>query len=132
MQSTKNTQLGFYLAGLIEGDGYIWTSKTLKSVKGRIRNPRIVFTFHVNEMPLFRHIKEIFGTGSIYQEGSGNVCRYSISDKDTLINIIGLINGKFRTPKIIYLHRAIDHINFIHNTNIDKLPLDNSYLGSNA
>jgi len=131
MKNVKNRQLGYYLAGLIEGDGNIWTSKTLKSPKGRINNPHIVFTFHVNEKPLFKHMKDVFGTGSLYQEKLSNVCRYSISDKNTLIEVIDLINGKFRTPKIRYLHRAIDHINLIHNTNINKLPLDNSSLKSN-
>lgn len=48
-----DSQLGFYLAGLIEGDGNIWTSKTLRSAKGRINNPQIAFTFHLKEKPLF-------------------------------------------------------------------------------
>ena len=76
-------------------------------------------------------MKGIFGTGSLYQEKSSNVCKYRISDKNTLIEIISLINGKFRTPKLIYLHRAIYHLNLIHNLNIKILPLDNSSLLSN-
>ena len=38
--------------------------------------------------------------------------------------MINLINGKLRTPKIKYLHRAIAHLNLLYNTNIEKLPLD--------
>lgn len=49
-----------------------------------------------------------------------------------MIEIINLINGKFRTPKIKYLSRAIDHLNITHNANIDKLPLDTSNLESNG
>ncbi len=131
MQTIKNSQLGYYLAGLIEGDGNIWTPKTLKSAKGRVNNPHIVFTFHLSEMPLYILIKDIFGTGSIYHVKLSNVCKYSISDKNTLIEIINLINGKFRTPKLKYLHRAIDHINIIHNTTIEKLPIDKSNLEFN-
>ena len=52
--SSWNPQLGFYLAGLIEGDGNIWTSKTLKSPKGRINNPQITFTFHIKERAFFK------------------------------------------------------------------------------
>jgi len=132
MNNIKTSQLGYYLAGLIEGDGNIWTSKRLISVKSQTYNPRIQLTFHANEMPFFRHMKLIFGTGGLYQEKLSNVCRYSISDKNTLIEVINLINGKFRTPKIKYLHKAIDYINLIHGTNIPKLPLDNSNLESNA
>ena len=128
----SSSQLGFYLAGLIEGDGNIWTSKTLKSAKGRINNPQITFTFHIKEKPFFYKLKTIFNTGSLYQEKLNNVCKYRISETGMLIEIINLINGKFRTPKIKYLHRAIDHINLIHNTNIKKLFLDNSNIESNA
>jgi hypothetical protein len=129
---SSNSQLGFYLAGLIEGDGNIWTPKTLKSAKGRIYNPRIVFTFHLKEKPLFDKLKTIFNTGSIYKEILNDACKYRISETNKLIEIINLINGKFRTPKIKYLYRAIDRINLIHNTHIEKLPLDNSNIESNA
>ena len=132
--NSTNTQLGYYIAGLIEGDGNIWTSQRLKSIKGRVNNPQISFTFHKNELPFYELLKETIGenTGSIRTLKSTNTCRYTISDKDILIKTINLINGKFRTPKIKYLYRAIDHINAIHNVNIQKLPLDKSDLSSNA
>ncbi len=96
-----------------------------------MHNPQITFTFHVNEAPLFIHIKWVLGTGSIYHVKLTNVCKYRISDKNTLIEVIHLINGKFRTPKIKYLHKAIDRMCIIHNINIPKLPLDSSILDSN-
>lgn len=130
--STNTSQLGYYLAGLIEGDGNIWTQKTIKSSKGRINNPQIVFTFHLKETPLYLHLKDIFNTGSLYKEKLSNACKYRISEKNKLIEIINLINGKFRTPKIVYLHRAIDYINEVHNVNIKKLPLDTSSLLNSA
>jgi LAGLIDADG endonuclease len=129
---SSNAQLGFYLAGLIEGDGNIWTSKTLKSPKGRINNPQIVFSFHIKEKPLFAKLKTIFNTGSLYKEKLNNTCKYRVSETKKLIELINLINGKFRTPKIKYLYRAIDHINLVHKTNIKKLPLDNSNIESNS
>jgi hypothetical protein len=57
MQNTNNPQLGYSLAGLIEGDGNILTSKTLKSRKCRINNPQITISFHISDLPLFLHIK---------------------------------------------------------------------------
>ena len=124
----SNIQLGFYLAGLIEGVGNIWTYKTNKSSTGRVYNPQITFTFHVKEKPLFNKLKNTFNTGSLYQEKATNTCKYRISKTNKLIEIINLINGKFRTPKIKYLNKAIDHVNKVHNTNIKKLPLDTSSL----
>jgi LAGLIDADG endonuclease len=122
--------LGFYPACLIEGVGNNWISKIFKSVKGLINNPHIVLTSHIKERPLFAKIITFLDTGSLYQEK--NVCKYRISEKNKLIETINLINGKFRAPKIKFLYRTIDHINMIHNTNIEKLPLDNSNIGSNA
>jgi hypothetical protein len=127
----NNSQLGFYLAGLIEGDGSIWTPKTLVSPNEYICNSRIQISFHKKEIPFFENLKSIIGAGGIYNPKIGNACSYKIAKTDKLIELINLINGKFRTPKIICLHKAIDHIYIKHNINIPKLPLDNSNLMSN-
>ena len=82
------------------------------------------------ELILYQHIKHVIGGGNIYKMKYKNACRYIISDKFTVIKMIHLINGKFRTPKIEYLHKAIKYFNTVHNTNIDMLPLDNSSLFS--
>jgi hypothetical protein len=74
----------------------------------------------------------IIGAGGIYKPKIGNACSYTIAKTDKLIELIHLINGKFRTPKIVCLHKAIDHINLVHNLNIPKLPLDNSNFMTNS
>ena len=60
------------------------------------------------------------------------VCRYSITNADKVIYVINLVNGKFRTPKIQALYKAIDNLNMWRDANIIKLPLDTSSLDSNA
>lgn len=131
MKNTKHSELGYYLAGLIEGDGNIWIPKSERSSKNELWAPSIAITFHKKELPLFEHIKSVIGGGYIYQSKSDNGCRYRIVKLEILIKIIDLINGKFRTPKINSLHKVIDFINLRHNLNIEKLPLDNSNLDSN-
>ena len=125
--NTKN-QLGYYLAGLIEGDGSI---KVRQGKKEAIA-PIIVFTFHKNEMPLYENLKEILNSGYILVEKKGGVCRYCISNADAIIQVINHINGKYRTPKYHALYKAIDNVNKWRNANISKLPLDTSSLDSNA
>jgi hypothetical protein len=49
-----------------------------------------------------------------------------------LIKNINIINGIFRTPKIKYLNKSLDHINIIHNTSLEKLTLNRSNLYYNA
>jgi LAGLIDADG DNA endonuclease family protein len=118
--SGASSQLGHYLAGLIEGDGSI----ILRKGEREKTSPKIVFTFSVNELKMFEKLQEILNTGSINIEKEGvnkyatgasvkkiGVCRYSITNVDGVIKIINLVNGKFRTPKIAALHKAIDNLN---------------------
>ncbi len=57
ISNLNNSQLGYYLTGLIEGYGHILTFKILRSSSGRIYNPIIGLTFHRKEIPLFIRIK---------------------------------------------------------------------------
>lgn len=97
---------GSYIAGLIEGDGSIIVREGSRAKV----SPAIVFTFHEREMPLYKKLKDIFNSGSINKEKSGN-CRYRITNANAVIEVINLVNGKFRTPKIEALGRAIDNLN---------------------
>lgn len=80
---------------------------------------------------MYERLQKILNTGVIYSENRG-VCRYSITNADEVINVINHVNGKFRTPKILALYKAIDNLNKWRNVNIIKLPLDTSSLDSNA
>lgn len=119
--------MGYYIAGLIEGDGSIILRK---GDKEKI-SPKIVFTFGKNDLKMYEKLQDILKTGSINTEKSG-ASRYSITNADAVINLINMVNGKFRTPKIVALHKAIDNINKWRNANLLKLPLDNSSIDSNA
>nr|QJQ35272.1 LAGLIDADG endonuclease [Fusarium lactis] len=122
------SDLGFYLAGLIEGDGNIWIPKSQRSTKNELAYPTIAITFHRKELPLFEHIKCVLGGGYIYESRSDNGCRFRIVKGEILIKVVNLINGKFRTPKINSLHKIIDFINIRHNLDIAKLPLNKDNL----
>lgn len=56
--------LGYYLAGLIEGDGSI----ILRKGEREKISPKIVFTFHHNEISLYNKLRQILHTGVIYKE----------------------------------------------------------------
>nr|YP_010044487.1 hypothetical protein J6816_mgp04 [Tolypocladium guangdongense]QPF24431.1 hypothetical protein [Tolypocladium guangdongense] len=125
--NANNHQLGYYLAGLIEGDGSIILRKGEKESV----SPKIVFTYGKNEIFMYEKLNKILNTGVIYKE-KNEVYRYSITSSEAVIRIINLINGKFRTPKILALHHAIDNLNKWREANLLKLPLDTSSLDSNA
>lgn len=121
-----NKNLGSYLAGLIEGDGSIYTPKNNKGAC------MIVIVFNSKDLPLALKIQAVLGTGNIYKVKGRNAYNYVISNLEGLLKIIDLINGKMRTPKIEQLYKLIDWINSNKNHNIVKLPKDDSSLDSNA
>jgi hypothetical protein len=64
LHTETTNQLGYYLAGLIEGDGSILVRKGEREAIA----PIIVFTFSKNETPLYEKLKEIINSGYIYVE----------------------------------------------------------------
>ena len=109
--------LANYLAGLIEGDGYISITKEDRVILG--------ITFNLKDKPLAEKLLSYLGKGSIVKRKS-NCIELRFSHKQTLCKIIELINGKFRTPKIDQLYKLIDWMNKKHSMDITKLPLNDS------
>lgn len=142
--SFNNGQLGYYLAGLIEGDGTIIVPKTERSSKGKKTHPpgrrhglarrdpviRIVFT--LNDLPLAKKLQQVLGCGFIQKPKTGNNYLFEIQNIDGLFKLANLINGKMRTPKIEALHRLINWLNAKNNSSIECLGLDTSNLNSNS
>lgn len=120
----KYSYLAHYLAGLIEGDGYISITNENRVILG--------ITFNIKDRPLAEKLLSILGKGlmapplTYVRRRSGNSIELRFSSKNTLCNIIELINGKFRTPKIDQLYKLIDWMNKNHSMDIKKLPLNNN------
>lgn len=125
-----NKQFGFYLAGLIESDGSIITPKD------DINTPSISISFNLDDKPLAEFIRKILGFGSIETIKSKKAVKIHIRGRQSLIDIVELINGKFRTPKIEKLEKLIEYINKKWFKQIEKplilLPLDSSSLNNNS
>lgn len=115
--------LGFYLAGLIEGDGYISITNQNRVILG--------ITFNLKDQPLAEKLLNLLGKGFIAKRKT-NCIELRFSEKKTILKIVTLINGKFRTPKIDQLHKLIDWLNNKYSLAISKLPLDNSPLDANS
>lgn len=49
-------EFGYYLAGLLEGDGHINLPSVGKTSLKRILNPKIVFTSHINNLKMYLYI----------------------------------------------------------------------------
>lgn len=131
--------LGYYLAGLIEGDGSIIVPKKERNEKGKLLYPKFKITFVEKDSPLAIKIQEIIGAGTLEYPKNTKYVNLLFQDLNSLQRIAVLLNGKMRTPKIEALFRLIDWLNAKLNTSkvlvsskkILKLELDNSPLGNN-
>jgi len=61
VSSKRKTLLGYYLAGLIEGDGSIIVPKTIRNQMGKLLYPKVKITFVDKDAPLAEKIREIIG-----------------------------------------------------------------------
>nr|UEV87076.1 hypothetical protein [Grifola frondosa] len=77
----NDEELGYYLAGLIEGDGYIG-------------DHRVEIAFHMDDISSAYYIKKRIGYGSVLFLKNKNSVRYVLRHKVGLEIIFSLINGK--------------------------------------
>src|SRR5690606_18505805 len=100
VSSKRKTLLGYYLAGLIEGDGSIIVPKTIRNQMGKLLYPKVKITFVDKDAPLAEKIREIIGAGTIERPSNTKYLNLLFQDVKSLQAIAALLNGKMRTPKI--------------------------------
>lgn len=111
---------GFYLAGLIEGDGCIIIPK-----KGN-NNPSIEICFNSNDFPLASLILSNIGKGSLLKKKGVNAYNLAFKSVESLWKIIDLINGKMRTPKYNQFEKLMIFLNTKYHDKKLLLPIDTS------
>ena len=122
-----------YLTGLIEGDSTIIVPKTERSSKGKLDYPSVQIVFHLKNLPLTLLIQQKLGYGALIQKKELNTYILSINDQKGILNLVNLLNGYIRTPKINYLYKLIDWINSHNlNLNLTKLPLNTESLKNDS
>ena len=128
---TNKEYLGYYLAGLLEGDGHLSLPSIGNTTLNRILNPRIVFTSHVNNLGMYAFIQLELGNIGRFQL-SGNTIRYIIGDIKGILYFIDLIHGKLRTPKNKRLNDVIEFLNAKYSLSISQSLLDKSSFKDNS
>ena len=85
LKPLNNKQLGYYLAGLIDGDGHFSKAQQL------------VIVFSYPDAFLAYYLKEKLGFGNVRKVKDKNAYVLIISNKEGILHVINLINGKLRT-----------------------------------
>jgi hypothetical protein len=115
LRPKSDEEFGYYLAGLIEGDGYFGDHK-------------FEIAFNKEDTFLAYFIKKQIGYGSVFKLKNRNSVRYVLRHSEGLKKVINLVNGKFLTnSKIDQLLKHKYNIKF----NITILPPTNFNLNSN-
>jgi len=127
-----NNNFGYYLAGLLEGDGYISIPALGHTTLNRVLNPRIVFTSHINNLGMYAFIQSELGNVGRLQMSGKNILRYIIGDKIGIMLFIKLIHGKLRTPKNKRFNDLIKIFNAKYSLGISESLLDNSSFTNNS
>jgi hypothetical protein len=104
----SNKNFNYFLAGLIEGDGTIIVPSQLRDKKGRLTYPSIQIVFGLMDLPLALMIQKTLGHGSILRKKGLGAYTYTINNKEGILKIISLVNGKFKTDKIHALKKLIE------------------------
>lgn len=125
----KNNRLGPYLAGLIEGDGSIYVPVNPRSPSGSLNVGGFEICFDLRDYPLADYIRSMIGG---YIQIRGQACILHIRRIKSVLEVITLINGHMRTPKIEALHRLIIWYNNQHGTQIPLLGLEETPLQTNS
>jgi hypothetical protein len=122
---------GSYLAGLIEGDGYIGVPKTkgMRTEKGQLLYPSIQIAFCAKDLPLATSILACIGKGSLLKKKNTHSHILSFNSKDSQLKIIELIHGKLRTPKNLGLNSLIKY--YEEDCTLGVSPIDKSPILSN-
>lgn len=113
---TTDKEFGYYLAGLIEGDGSIVISKG---------KAYLFICFHQKDVSTAYYIKKRLGFGSMVKQKNKKAINLTIVSRRGLLKVVNLVNGKFRTKKIESLQKLIDNLND-NNEKIKTLPKDTS------
>lgn len=129
----NSDNLGYYLAGLLEGDGHISIPALFKNSKSiRVFNPRIVFTSHINNLGLYAFIQSELSNIGRFQITGTNTLRYIIGDIKGIQILINLMHGKFRTPKNKTFNNLIKIMNDKYSLSIPESLLDTSDFANNS
>lgn len=114
IKPVNDDQLGHYLAGLIDGDGYFSSKQQL------------VVAFNITQSSLAHYIKEKIGYGSVYKVKNKNAIILVVAALKGMERVISSINGKLRTNnKLDQLKRNIlSHIKFKSFSDKVNLSLD--------
>lgn len=114
LKPRNDNELGYYLAGIIDGDGHFSTKQQL------------VLVFNLLDSSLAYYLKGKIGYGNVYKVKNKKAILLIVSNKKGLERIITIINGKIRTENKFnqITNNILNHDNYREFSKTVNLKLD--------
>lgn len=114
LKPINDDQLGYYLAGIIDGDGHFSSKQQL------------VISFNLLDASLAYYLKQKIGYGNVYKVKGKNAVLLVIANKKGLEKVINLINGKIRTENKFnqIINNILTHDNYRELNDVINFKLD--------
>ena len=116
LQANDKTQLGFFLAGLIDSDGHI------------NKQPQLVISFHAFEVRCAYWVKSIIGYGHVKKVRGKRAYNYVLAHREGLLKVAELVLNKLRHPsKIDQYNTRLAQSYGLKRTSFQPFPILNNY-----
>jgi len=117
-----SSNIGPYLAGLIEGDGTFAIKKgnNKSTITNKNYNPKIIVVFKKSDLPLATFLKNYTNCGVLFIKPDRGYVLWQIQDIVSIFTILSIINEYMRTPKCEAKNRAIEWLNLYIDKNINS------------
>ena len=86
-------------AGMLEGDGHLYTPTSLRSPTGKLRYPAIKLHLPAHDLPLLQAIHNIWG-GGITSNTQRTMYTWQVQSMNQVHVVLVFINGYMRGPKV--------------------------------
>ena len=105
-------------AGMLEGDGHLYTPISVRSSTGKLRYPAIKLHLPAHDLPFLLTIKNVWG-GSISSNPQRTMFTWQVQAKSQVYAVLVYINGHMRGPKVHAVHVMSNWFNT--NTTFDPI-----------
>lgn len=126
MISLSKKEIPSFIAGLWEGDGHL----VIKNKKTRYFT--FAITFNNNNIELAKFILDFIGYGYLRKKEREHAVVLTIGNAKGLLEVVRLLNGYLRTPKIYKFNLLVDWINDKFDLSLIQYSQDLSNILSNS